>query len=67
MAPKSARASSAMPAPVGMATSPIHKACARRADATGCLSQTAVHEVLAELGFANVAGGVAGGKRIAIR
>ena len=46
-----------------MATSPIHEACARRADATGCLSQAAVHEVFAEPGFANVAGG----KRIALR
>ena len=54
MPPKSARAAaaSATPTPVDpTAASPIHSACARRADAHGGLSQTAVREVLHEVGF----------------
>ena len=57
MPPKSKRAApvaaaSATPAPVDpQAASPIHSACARRADARGGLSQTAVREVLREVDF----------------
>ena len=57
MPPKSKRAApvaaaSATPAPVDpQAARPIHSACARRADAHGGLSQTAVREVLREVGF----------------
>ena len=57
MPPKSKRAApvaaaSATPAPVDpQAASPIHSAYARRADARGGLSQTAVREVLREVGF----------------
>ena len=53
MPPKPARAAaSATPTPVDLAVaSPIHSACARRADAHGGLSQTPVREVLHEVGF----------------
>ena len=54
MPPKSTRgaAASATPTPVDpKAASPIHSACARRADAHGDLSQAAVREVLREVGL----------------
>ena len=54
MPPKSTRgaAASATPTPVDpKAASPIHSACARRADAHGGLSQAAVREVLREVGL----------------
>ena len=60
MPPRSKRAAhvadaSVTPAPVDpQAASPIHSACARRADAHGGLSQTAVREVLREVGFQGI-------------
>ena len=70
MPPKSKRAApvaaaSATPAPVDpQAASPLHSACARRADARGGLSQTAVLEVLREVGFKDLLEHTTSGARL---
>ena len=69
MPPRSKRAApdaaaSATPAPIGPQTaSPIHSACARRADAHGGLPQKAVYEVLDEVGLPTIAGHYAHAKK----
>ena len=65
MPPKSTRAAaSATPTPVDpTAPNPIHSACARRADAHGGLSQTAVRDVLHEVGFMGLVENIRKGNR----